>query len=196
MEHNRYGKLYWRDYKSTWAVIGGMCLFAAACFSLNLSILYCVLPVFFSAIWIALIFFPYMERFTICDDSILIHQMGRISKVPLPPNIVLVFSPADIRDTFSVQSYLLKNKFAVSILHKVSLEETMQVLHANHVKKYTNSTIEAKFYDSFVYSFVYEQESLAQILKHGVSMVIIPESLADRIDFKVLGSCVLIDSGF
>ena len=114
----------------------------------------------------------------------------------LPSNIVLVISQADIRDTFSVQSYLLRNKYAVSLLHSDPLEEVLQILHANRAKKYTNSTIDATFTQSFIYSFVYDKDALAQILKHGVSMVIIPESLVDQVDCSIFECSVFIDNGF
>mgnify|MGYP001638019636 FL=1 len=124
------------------------------------------------------------------------HQGKRTHEILLPSNIVLVISQADIRDTFSVQSYLLRNKYAVSLLHSDPLEEVLQILHANRAKKYTNSSIEAASTHFLLYSFVYNEYAFTQILKHGVSKVIIPESLVNQIDLSAFECSVFIDEGF
>ena len=169
MEFNRYGKLYWKDYKFTLASIGGFVLLAIVNLALSLPLLYSIFPLAFAIIWTILIVRPHMERFTVCDHFILVRQGKHTHEIPLPPNIIVVFSQADIRDTFSVQSYLLRNKYAVSLLHSDPLEEVLQILHANRAKKYTNSTIDATFTQSFIYSFVYDKDALAQILSENVS---------------------------
>ena len=101
---------------------------------------------------------------------------------------LLVFTQADIRDTFSVQSYFLKGKYAVSILsrHFTGEYPFLQTLHANRARKYTNASIENSSSYHFLYSFVYEQDTFAQIVKQGVSRVVIPESLTDQFDIKTL----------
>lgn len=196
MEFNRYGKLYWKDYKFTLASIGGFILLAIVNLALSLPAFYSIFPIAFAIMWAILIVRPYMERFAVGDHSIYVHQGKRTHEIHLPSNIVLVISQADIRDTFSVQSYFLRNKYAVSILHSDSLEGVLQTLHANRTMKYTNSTIDAAFTQSFIYSFVYDKDALAQILKHGVSMVILPESLADKVDCAIFECSVFIDKGF
>lgn len=196
MEFNRYGKLCWKDYKFTLASIGGFVLLAIVNLALSLPLLYSISPLAFAIIWTILIVRPHMERFAVGDYSIYVHQGKRTHEILLPSNIVLVISQADIRDTFSVQSNLLRNKYAVSLLHSDPLEEVLQILHANRAKKYTNSTIDATFTQSFIYSFVYDKDALAQILKHGVSMVIIPESLVDQVDCSIFECSVFIDNGF
>ena len=196
MEFNRYGKLYWKDYKFTLASIGGFVLLAIVNLALSLPLLYSIFPLAFAIIWTILIVRPHMERFTVCDHFILVRQGKHTHEIPLPPNIIVVFSQADIRDTFSVQSYLLRNKYAISLLRNNSLEDILQILHANRVKKYTNSSIEAASTHSLIYSFVYNEYAFTQILKHGVSKVIIPESLVNQIDLSSFGCSVFIDEGF
>ena len=124
------------------------------------------------------------------------HQGKRTHEILLPSNIVLVISQADIRDTLCVQSYLLRNKYAVSTTHSDPLEEVLQILHANRAKKYTNSSIEAASTHFLIYSFVYNEYAFTQILKHGVSKVIIPESLVNQIDLSAFECSVFIDEGF
>ena len=196
MEFNRYGKLYWKDYKFTLASIGGFVLLAIVNLALSLPLLYSIFPLAFAIIWTILIVRPHMERFAVGDYSIYVHQGKRTHEILLPSNIVLVISQADIRDTFSVQSYLLRNKYAVSLLHSDPLEEVLQILHANRAKKYTNSSIEAASTHSLIYSFVYNEYAFTQILKHGVSKVIIPESLVNQIDLSAFKCSVFIDEGF
>ena len=196
MEFNRYGKLCWKDYIFTLASIGGFILLAIASIALGLALSYSVFAIAFAIVWTILIVRPYRERFTVGDHFILVHQGKRTHEIPLPSNIILVLSQADIRDTFSVQTYFLRNKYAVSILCGASLEETLQILHANRVTKYTNSSIDAAFAHSFIYSFVYNEDAFAQVLKQGVSRVIIPESLVNQIDFPNLECSVLIDEGY
>ena len=196
MEFKRYGKLCWKDYKFTLASIGGFILLAIASLVLGLALSYSVFAIAFAIVWTILIVRPYGERFTVGDHFILVHQGKHTHEVSLPPDIILVLSQADIRDTFSVQSYFLRNKYAVSLLRSDPLENMLQILHANRVKKYTNSTIDATFAHSFIYSFVYNKDALAQILKHGISMVIIPESLVDQVDRSIFECSVFIDKGF
>lgn len=196
MEFNRYGKLCWKDYKFTLASIGGFILLAIASLALGLAFSYSVFAMAFAIVWTILILRPYRERFSVGDHFILVRQGKHTHEVPFPPDIILVLSQADIRDTFSVQSYFLRNKYAVSLLRSDPLEDMLQILHANRVKKYTNSTIGAAFAHSFIYSFVYNKDALAQILKNGVSMVIIPESLVDQVDRSIFECSVFIDKGF
>ena len=196
MEFNRYGKLCWKDYKFTLASIGGFVLLAIVNLALSLPLLYSIFPLAFAIIWTILIVRPHMERFAVGDYSIYVHQGKRTHEILLPSNIVLVISQADIRDTFSVQSNLLRNKYAVSLLHSDPLEEVLQILHANRAKKYTNSSIEAASTHSLIYSFVYNEYAFTQILKHGVSKVIIPESLVNQIDLSAFKCSVFIDEGF
>lgn len=54
----------------------------------------------------------------------------------------------------------------------------------------------AAFAHSFIYSFVYNEDAFAQVLKQGVSRVIIPESLVDQFDFSNLECSAFIDEGF
>lgn len=195
MEHRRYGKLRLGDYKFTLAGIGGIVLLAVACFVLDCGLCYSVYLISFAAVWVALIVWPYLERFTVEDHLIVSRRFRHVSEIVLPPDSVLVFTQADIRDTFSVQSYFLKGKYAVSILSGISLENILQTLHANRARKYTNASIENSFSYHFLYSFVYEQDTFAQIVKQGVSRIVIPESLTDQFDIKTL-KCdvdVLID---
>ena len=196
MEFNPYGKLCWKDYKFTLASIGGFVLLAIVNLALSLPLLYSIFPLAFAIIWTILIVRPHMERFAVGDYSIYEHQGKRTHEILLPSNIVLVISQADIRDTFSVQSYLLRNKYAVSLLHSDPLEEVLQILHANRAKKYTISSIEAASTHSLIYSFVYNEYAFTQILKHGVSKVIIPESLVNQIDLSAFECSVFIDEGF
>lgn len=196
MEFNRYGKLYWKDYKYTFVSICGFILLAIVCFAIELAFSYGFFVIVFAIMWTILIVHPYRERFTVCDHFILVRQGKHTHEIPLPPNIIVVFSQADIRDTFSVQSYLLRNKYAISLLRNNSLEDILQILHANRAKKYTNSSIEAASTHSLIYSFVYNEYAFTQILKHGVSKVIIPESLVNQIDLSAFGCSVFIDEGF
>lgn len=145
MEHRRYGKLRLGIINLHWQVL-------AAWFCLQLRALsltaVCAIPFILSAsllYGVALIVWPYLERFTVEDHLIVSRRFRHVSEIVLPPDSVLVFTQAAIRDTFSVQSYFLKGKYAVSILSGISLENILQTLHANRARKYTNASIENSF---------------------------------------------------
>ncbi len=122
MEHRRYGKLRLGDYKFTLAGIGGMVLLAVACFVLDCGLCYSVYLISFAAVWVALIVWPYLERFTVEDHLIVSRRFRHVSEIVLPPDSVLVFTQADIRDTFSVQSYFLKGKYPESLTDQFDIK--------------------------------------------------------------------------
>lgn len=97
----------------------------------------------------------------------------------------------------SQRTYILKDKYAISILQKMELEDVLVRLHKKYATKYFNETIETSFYSwHFCYSFVCNQELLDKLLQNRQCLLIIPESLKEKVVFNSELDNVYIDKGY
>ena len=203
MMYRRYGKFRFFDYTSTWLAI--VFLFALLVVSLLTDIQFYLL-IFPLVIIIAMawsIYKPNSERFLISGDTITIMQGRKKQKVSIPFEPTLVVSYADIcpslakRISYGNQTYMLKGRYAISILQKIPFETALAQLHLNYTRKYTNSTVEERFDESlYVYSFVGNQEMLDKLLANRNCQIIIPETLLNQISIDLHHINVYIDIGY
>ncbi len=190
----RYGKFNYRDYLSAWVAMLFLWL-------LSFSLIYIgefsfgIIIISLTLLWILSIFIPYFEFFYIESGKIYVHK--GLSKHNFEiTNKTLIISYTDIHFPLEIQSYILKNKYSVSIVQQDDIALVSNMLHKNHVKKYTNNTIENNFGNCFNYSFVCNQQILNQLLENNVK-VIIPESLIGVFNFDNIKQCkVYFDLGY
>lgn len=157
-------------------------------------LLCCVLSLVF--VWVILISLPYLEKYNITDNSINTLILKERNTIPLPHNITIIFSYADLHLSQNIQSHQLKDRCFVSIVKQIDLEKILTTLHLNHVKKYSNSTIEDEFKSDFIYSFVYDIESIKILSQNRNINIIVPETLISKLDIDVSSDNIFVDIGY
>lgn len=148
-----------------------------------------IFPLIFSAVLVWSVLSPNREQFAISKNIITVVKGRKPIQVEIPLKVTLIISYADICPPFArrsatsmaKQSYSLRGKYAVSILQKMPLEFTLQRLHQNLAKRYTNSSIQNDFGNKFIYSFVCDQILLNQLLDCWHCFVVIPKSLTNKV---------------
>ena len=142
------------------------------------------------------------ESFMIVDNDIIISKIGKAQKIPIPSELTLIISYADvcpplaIRTATGKQTHILKDKFAISILTKMPLDITLETLHKNRIEEYTNSIIQTTFNDyRYIYSFVFNQFLLDSLICNRDCILILPQSLVEKItvDLNYTNTIVYID---
>lgn len=203
MAHPRYGKFRFRDYISGWFAIIFFLVIVIDGYLTNTLVHLLIWPLFLSMIMAWSIYKPNRERFIISDNIITIIQGRKEQKVIIPSEITLVVSYADVYPPLAKrvggvnQTYVLKGRYAVSILHKVPLERVLECLHKNYARKYFMSTIEERFNEqTFIYSFVCNRELLDDLLVRENYQLIIPESLLKMVFVNQNTANVYVDVGY
>jgi len=201
MEYNRYGKFRARDYFSAWLAI--IVYLLIVIFNLKDAPFYLLaLPIILSVDTAWSVYAPNRERFSIIGNMIIAKKGRRKMEITIPSEPTLIVSYVDIcppmeKRVGSLKSYVLKDRYAISIIQKMKLEDVLVHLHEKYVKKYSNETIEASFSrDCFFYSFVCEGDLLNKVLQNRQCLLIIPESLSEKIVFNSEAENVYIDMGY
>ena len=205
MSHRRYGTFRFRDYWSAWVFIVSLLLWeGAVLLAGGTEYMYLIPFQLFILYMLYTVVEPNLERFPISKDSIVAKGARKTRTISLPDELTLVFSRADICDSLKKntgglhRTYDLKNRYAVSILQKTSIESVLSRLHANHARTYTNTSIEEAFIHSFytdqyIYSFVYEKNLFDALVDGRKCQLIIPKSLSQRIPIDQSAFDVYID---
>lgn len=202
MEYYRYGKFRFGDYWGSWEVILIFIFGSIACFMFGDSIILSIYPIICAVVRLSSILLPNRERFSIDGDIITIKIGKKIRQKTIPKDAVLVISQVDIRPPLSgrsaveKQTHILKDKYAVSILQNMSLESALHYLHLDYAQEYTTSMIEDHFVYRCLYSFVFDEDLLNRLLYDKEYLVIIPESLADKVSIDRQKVKTYIDVGF
>jgi hypothetical protein len=123
-----------------------------------------------------------------CDNSITVLLGKKTRTIILPSELTLVVSYADIcpplaiRTAIGNQTHILKDKYAISILQKMPLDVAMEALHRNQIHNYTTSIVQSVF-DGYlyIYSFVCNQSQIDRLIANQNYLLIIPESLQEKI---------------
>lgn len=188
MEYYRYGKFNFSDYYGSWFGIAVLLIFTIASITLDLSASFVIFPTVYILIWLWKILMPNRERFVVCDDYIRVLVGRKTQNIIIPSELTLVVSYADIcpplamRTAVGNETHILKDKYAVSILHKMPLDATLEALHHNYLRKYTTSTIRALFDDCrYIYDFVCDQYLLDKLIANRDCQLIVPGSLSEKI---------------
>ena len=203
MNYRRYGKFRFRDYTSAWLVIVFLFVLVVVGFLTDTQFYLLIWPLLLLMIMAWSIYKPNSERFLISGDTITIMQGRKKQEVSIPSEPTLVVSYADVcpplakRVSYGNQTYMLKGRYAISILQKIPLEIAIVRLHENYTRKYTNSTVEACFDEHlYVYSFVGNQEIVDKLIANNKCQIIIPESLLSQLPINLNQINAHIDTGY
>lgn len=202
MEYNRYGKFWARDYSAAWFGMGVYLL--VVIINLKDAPFYLLVwPIVLSLYTAWSVYDPNRERFLIIGNTIITKKGKKKQEIIIPYEATLIVSYADIGTLLSKrldapnEKYPLKNRYAVSILQKMELADVLTHLHGKYATKYSNESIEASFYSwHFCYSFVCNQELLDKLLQNRQCLLIIPESLKEKVTFSSKIENVYIDKGY
>ena len=200
MKHYRYGKFRFQDYWQSWMSIAILLFFAIACFFLRLSFVFVVFPIVYAVIWIWTILSPWRERFIINSDNIISYVGKKEHIIELPSELTLVISYVDICPPFAVRTaignrtHILKDRYAVSILHEIPLKIALENLHSNYLKIYTTSTVQRVFRShQYIYSFACNQSLLSKLIESRQCQFIVPESLYNRVSADLDPTNIYVD---
>lgn len=200
MMYKRYGKFRITDYVFSWIALCWIIVFVVVCYVLKLSIIYVILPILYLAALFYSIWNPNREYFEIRDE-IIVTQKGRRHKIiKIPEEISLIFSLVDVSPPLSVrtavgnETHILKRRYAVTILNKMDMDEIVEKVHRGYIKQYTTSTIKNAFEEhKYIYSFVYTDFLLKEILKRRNVNILIPMSLYDKVSLEKKELEIFID---
>lgn len=201
--YRRYGRFRFYDYISSWFAIVFLFVLVVICF-LTDTLVYLFIPPLLVLIFVVWsIYEPNSERFLIFDDTITITKGRKKQNVSIPSSPTIVISYADVCSSFAKrvsygnQTFMLKGRYAISILQNTPIETTLAQLHSNFTRKYTNTTLEVSFDETqYVYSFVGNQEILDKLIANRNCQIIIPESLFNQISIDIHQVNVYIDNGY
>lgn len=202
MKYRRYGKFLLKDYYSGWF---GILLFLLIAFtgSKNGIQKYLVIwPIFLAVMMARGIIEPNKEWFSVSDDVIDIKKGRKRYQIILPQEIIVIVSYTDVcsdlakRVGIGNSNYMLKGRYAVSILRKLPVETVLETLHAKYAYRYTNCFIEEQLKRNFIYSFVCDQELLEKIVSGKRYTLILPETLVHKLNLTRLKGDIYIDKGF
>lgn len=203
MEYHRYGKFSFSDYIGAWFAIFFLLALVVGGLIMHIPLYLLIWPLIFSTMMAWSIYKPNHERFYISGDIIAIKRGSKTQEITIPNEPTLIVSYADLcpplamRTSYGNETYMLKGKYAISILQKMPLETVLERLHPKYARKYTSSTIEAYFDEYlFIYSFVCNQALLDQLLTNRHCQLIIPESLLERVTINHSEVNVHIDTGY
>ena len=202
MKYYRYGRFRISDYCISWTAIVLLLFFSIASVVLELSFLFVIFPVAYAAIWLWTILSPHREQFVFCDSGIITWVGKKQQKIDLPSELTLIVSDVDIcpplamRTAIGNKTHILKGKLAISILKKIPKDSVIERLHRNGIQKYTTSRVQVVFDgDFYIYSFVCSQSLLDELVFNRECLVIIPESLLEKIPFDLSAVNIQIDTG-
>lgn len=201
MNIRRYGKFKFCDYISAWFAITFLFVLVVVGFLTDTQFYLSIWPLLLIVIMALSIFSPNNESFLLSGDTIMIMKGKKKQKVSIPPEATLIVSYADVCPTFAKrisygnQTYILRGRYAISILQKMPMETILEQLHRNYTHKYTNSIVESCF-DEYVYSFVGNQELLDKLVANKKYQIIIPETLLKQISIDINRINLHIDSGY
>ena len=202
MKYYRYGKFMPGDYCLSWVGIAVLLLFSIGSIMLEISFLFAIFPLVYALVWLWVILSPHREKFIMCDNSITILLGKKTRTVILPTELTLVVSYADVcppltlRTAIGNQTHILKDRYAVSILQKIPLDAVMEALHRNQIYKYTTSIVQRVFDDyHYIYGFVCNQAQIDRLIANRKCLLIIPESLQEKISVDKSIVDVHIDFG-
>ena len=146
---------------------------------------------------------PNSECFVISSDKVTIINGKKQRSVCIPYNPIIVISYADVCSPFQKhicsgnQSYMLRGRYAITILNDIPLNSLLDLMHQSYVRKYTNSLLQSRLDEHiYIYSFVGNQELLDVFLAKEGARIIIPETLLNQISTGSKKTNVIVDVGY
>lgn len=201
--YRRYGKFCFRDYISAWLAIAFLFVLVIVGLLTETQVYLLIWPLLLILIMAWSIYKPNSECYLISGDTIITMHGRKQQEVSIPSEATLIVSYADVCTSFAKhisygnQTYILKGRYAISILQKMPLETVFKRLHKNYTYKYTNSTVEACFDEYLhVYSLVGNEEIWNKLVDNRNYQIIIPESLLNQISIDLHQINVHVDTGY
>ena len=144
---------------------------------------------------------PYTEKFFIIDN-VIHHKNGRYSEeIKIPADAVFVVS-------HMVVKYYFTKRYLINIVAD-DIDVVLEKLHKNdsynqeqtsyHTFKfhtpacYNNDILKERFRNRWYYCFLFEKEYAEQFFAEQQKLIIIPRSIADKIDLDMEKFNVIID---
>ena len=205
MKYKRYGKLLFSDWLRILLPILLLVCMSVLGAVLNLSAFMISIPLIYAMLFIAVIVFQVCEKFTISEGSIAVYKLLKKNNVELPDKMLLIVSHAEICPFLVATgpfrengTKVLKNQYAISILRDTTIEEALSILRKSLFKKPTATNIRQIFYEyRYVYSFVFNNTLLQELIHNKEATIIIPKSLSAKISLNnITASNVYIDENY
>lgn len=202
MKNKRYGKIKLKNHLSNCFFDLSFLLFGMIGIAVGADLI-CIAIFFSFAIFdVIQILLAYQEKFEVNQGTIFVYKNRKIETINLPSKVTVVISCADMctelakRIELTSEAHMLKDDIAISLLEDISVEKVIKRLHDNGACLYTNCSVEFELNQNFVYSFLYNQSVLEEVLQNKNYSLIIPEKLLHKIDTKKLKGDIYIDKGF
>lgn len=202
MRYSRYGKFKFQDYWLNWIFVIMFALFGIIAIVYEVPLIYCSVYILIAILKTLCVILPHREFFEINNNTFIIYKGKKIKKVELPTRFIVIISYADIctdiakKTSLVNRTYMLKQRYSVSFLKEMPLQELLERLHGKYGYKYTNCWIEELMKQNYLYSFICEQCNLEEVLSGKNFTLILPETLSDKINTNVLKCDLYIDKGF
>ncbi len=144
---------------------------------------------------------PYTEKFFV-EDNVIHHKKGKYSEeIKIPADAVFVVS-------HMVEKYYFTKRYLINIVAD-DIDEVLEKLHENdsynqeqtfyHTFKYhapacyNNYILKGRFRNRWYYCFLFEKKYAEQFFAEQQKPIIIPRSIADKIDLDTEKFNVIID---
>ncbi len=143
MQYRRYGKFNFLDLYPVWlggtvmVVFGTMIIILHDNISESVSLYFLLaFMIIFSLIWFLVVLNHYNECFELEGNVINVIKHRKIyDRIIIPQNTVFIISCADMLTKDRTKGYELQNKYSVSVIKTMPLNEALEILHSNYVKK-------------------------------------------------------------
>lgn len=201
---SRYGRYNFKNNRGIWFGALGMLLFGMLGYLNDLPLYVSLGYIGVAICGIVFSLLPYREYFSINENQLVIKRGRKMKEISIPQELLLIISDADVKPRIwamrtenTRQTVLLKGQYFISILKKMPIELAVEKLHYNYAKSYTNTRIEDHFPEyMMIYSFIYDERSFEQLVYKRDVIVIIPESLENKIIFGHRPENLYIDKGY
>ena len=200
MKNYRYGKITLLNYlKIMFFPLAVSVFITASCIAFGFSLWFALPFLCISVFYVASVLHRTREQFLITDEEIIVFNGKKKQVIPLPKQMVVIVSCAEIISSLESNSihidkkFVLKNRFAITILQSITKDETIELLKKSLIKEHTTRTLENVFYGyRYVYSFVFDDFLLDRFIANKNAEIIISKSLAEQIDILTDASNVYI----
>ena len=189
MKNYRYGKIPLFNYLKIMLFPFVISILIIVCCVVAESPFWYALPFLcISVFYVASILHRTREQFLITDEEIIVYNGRKERIIPLPQQMLIIVSYAEILpswESYSVhidKKFVLKNSFAITILQSITKDETIELLKKSLIKEHTTRTLENVFYGyRYVYSFVFDDFLLDKLIANKNAEILVSQSLFDKV---------------
>ena len=189
MKNYRFGKITLLNYlKMTLFPFVISILITVCCVVAESPFWYALPFLCISVFYVASVLHRTREQFLITDEEIIVYNGRKERIIPLPKQMVVIVSYAEIISSLESNSiyidktFVLKNRFAITILQSITKDETIELLKKSLIKEHTTRTLENVFYGyRYVYSFVFDDFLLDKLIANKNAEILVSQSLFDKV---------------